>query len=262
MALGEESLGASQWVCGLESVRGLTIYPTSVSRLKKAKPRSRRMSKHYITVDCSSAPTHKQVLLPRAAVGLASSSFSVKPPWKSLILLVEHHFILLSYKIFHKSCLLCCFEIAWIFLALNFWSPLKAFLGICALSCFGVQRNSLSAYSHTTALGGKEMQFTGEITKKRRWQRVRFLKVKSNSVLLSEAEICVTSVPFLWQEKSLKMGLLSSWLVALIWGAVVFSLSVGEMQMKSVGNWAKGRFFQTLPSCADNDFVCLQHCFV
>lgn len=51
------------------------------------------MSKHYITVDCSSAPPRKQVLLLRAAVGLASSSFGVKPSWKSLIPLVEHHFI-------------------------------------------------------------------------------------------------------------------------------------------------------------------------
>lgn len=50
------------------------------------------------------------------------------------------------------------------------------------------------------------MQFTGEITKTGRWQRVRFLKGKSKSVLPSEAEISVTSVPFLWQEKSFKNG--------------------------------------------------------
>lgn len=60
------------------------------------------MSKHYIITDCSSAPTHKQVLahdriLAGAAVGLTSSGFGVKPSWKSFFLLVEqHHFILLS----------------------------------------------------------------------------------------------------------------------------------------------------------------------
>lgn len=64
----------------------------------------------------------------------------------------------------------------------------------------------------------KKMQFTREISKKRRWQRMRFLKVISNSLLLSEAEISVTSVPFLWQEKTLKIDQ-SSWLVALIWDA-------------------------------------------
>ena len=90
---------------------------------------------------------------------------------------------------------------------------------------------------------------------------MRFLKVKSSILLPSEAEISVTSVPFLWQEKTLKMGLLSSRLVALIWDAV-FSLSVGEMQMKGFGNWAKGRFLQILQSFTDNHYVCLQQCFV
>lgn len=52
------------------------------------------MSKHYISIDCSSAPTHKQVfvhhsILLTVAVGLASSIFGVKPSWKCLVLSVE-----------------------------------------------------------------------------------------------------------------------------------------------------------------------------
>lgn len=57
------------------------------------------MSKHYITIDCSSAPPHKQVspcdsILLRVAVKLARSIFGVKPSWKLLSLSVEQlHFI-------------------------------------------------------------------------------------------------------------------------------------------------------------------------
>lgn len=90
---------------------------------------------------------------------------------------------------------------------------------------------------------------------------MRFLKVISNSLLLSEAETSVTSVTFLMTGKDLK-NLSSEFLTGCPNLGCILSLSVGEMQMKSFGNWAKGMFLQMLPSCTDNHYICLQQCFV